>query len=344
MERAPLAFSRRTVASVAACLGVLGAWLLVGFAGDAAVRRRNRPAVESPPGPRRRGQCSGAAVRRWRSLAERWSRLQALTASWRSVAGCGAGSSTGVGGIKWVGRNVTGGLVNVQCQANYTRLATATSTRSRTRSLPTWASAGTSGWWSPTSTSTWTIPSACASTCPTRAWATSTPGHPALRADRRHHRHRLGRGFPPATTRPNTSNYLKQDRQLGSGKPSGALLVDHVLDNLWGPAVLGGTLVYPGAATSSRTTGPPRAPCTATGLPARSAGPVAGAVGDGYRGADRDRGLASDDRPPWMVSANASLEWSTDWVALLVGASLPYHTSGLQPWTPASALRSPLLV
>ena len=65
-------------------------------------------------------------------------------------------------------------------------------------------------------------------------------------------------------------------------------------------------------------------------------GPVVPAIGvsaTAFWGADRDRGLASDDRPPWMLAANASLEWSTDWVALLVGASLPYHVSGLQPWT-----------
>ena len=58
-----------------------------------------------------------------RATAPAWRGCPALTATWQSVGGCGAGSSTGVGGIKWVGRNVTGGLVNVQCQANYTRLA-----------------------------------------------------------------------------------------------------------------------------------------------------------------------------------------------------------------------------
>jgi hypothetical protein len=42
-------------------------------------------------------------------------------ASWQTIGGCGAGSSAGIGGIKWIGRNVTGGLVNVQCQGSYTR-------------------------------------------------------------------------------------------------------------------------------------------------------------------------------------------------------------------------------
>ena len=42
-------------------------------------------------------------------------------ASWQTIGGCGAGSSGGIGGVKWIGRNVSGGLVNVQCQGSYTR-------------------------------------------------------------------------------------------------------------------------------------------------------------------------------------------------------------------------------
>ena len=44
-------------------------------------------------------------------------------ASWASVGGCGAGGSSASGpggGIKWVGRNVTGGMVDVQTLTSYT--------------------------------------------------------------------------------------------------------------------------------------------------------------------------------------------------------------------------------
>jgi hypothetical protein len=34
-----------------------------------------------------------------------------------------------------------------------------------------------------------------------------------------------------------------------------------------------------------------------------------------------------------MVAANTSLEWSTDWLAILAGVSLPYSPRGLEPWT-----------
>ncbi|HEY0712728.1 MAG TPA: hypothetical protein VGF45_08650, partial [Polyangia bacterium] len=41
-------------------------------------------------------------------------------ASWATIGGCGAGASSGSGaGIKWIGRSVSGGLFQVQCQGNY---------------------------------------------------------------------------------------------------------------------------------------------------------------------------------------------------------------------------------
>jgi hypothetical protein len=46
-----------------------------------------------------------------------------LVASWQTVGGCGAGSGGGSSvGLKWIGRNVTGGLFNVQEQVTYTEL------------------------------------------------------------------------------------------------------------------------------------------------------------------------------------------------------------------------------
>jgi hypothetical protein len=33
------------------------------------------------------------------------------------------------------------------------------------------------------------------------------------------------------------------------------------------------------------------------------------------------------------VAANASLEWSNDWFAVLAGVSQPFWTGGRQPWT-----------
>src|SRR5262249_26138741 len=45
-----------------------------------------------------------------------------LLASWQTIGGCGSSGATGTAGIKWIGRGTTGGLFNVQTQANYSTL------------------------------------------------------------------------------------------------------------------------------------------------------------------------------------------------------------------------------
>src|SRR6202008_418693 len=56
------------------------------------------------------------------SMSRSESRSAPELASWQTVGGCGAGASSGTGaGVKWVGRNVSGGLFHVECQANYVK-------------------------------------------------------------------------------------------------------------------------------------------------------------------------------------------------------------------------------
>ncbi len=266
---------------------------------------------------------------------ERWSRLSALTASWQSIAGCGAGSSTGVGGIKWVGRNVSGGLVNVQCQGNYTRLDDGF-----VYSVQNQVTANVGERWNvgvvvPYLYKYMVDPFGL-------RFDLSNQGLGDINLLLTHRFGPIGAttvtasvGLPTGNHKAeHLSNYLKQDRQLGSGKPSGSLLIDHVIDHLWGPTVIGGTLVYPGAVNDLENYRAPSASLYGyAGYLLGALVPSLGLSATVYRGADRDRGLASDERPPWQVSANAALEWSTDWLALLLGASIPYHTSGPQPWT-----------
>jgi hypothetical protein len=47
----------------------------------------------------------------------------------------------------------------------------------------------------------------------------------------------------------------------------------------------------------------------------------------GFTGHDRDQGT-DQNSALFNVSANLSLEWATDWVAVLAGASLPYQYDG----------------
>ncbi|HEX2658239.1 MAG TPA: hypothetical protein VHU40_08210, partial [Polyangia bacterium] len=59
------------------------------------------------------------------ALFVRLRELEPLLASWQTIGGCGAGAGSGTGaGIKWIGRNVSGGLFNVQEQLSYTKLGT----------------------------------------------------------------------------------------------------------------------------------------------------------------------------------------------------------------------------
>src|SRR3954453_9938728 len=59
------------------------------------------------------------------ALFVRLQELEPLLASWQTIGGCGAGAGSGTGaGIKWIGRNVSGGLFNVQEQFSYTKLGT----------------------------------------------------------------------------------------------------------------------------------------------------------------------------------------------------------------------------
>ena len=49
-----------------------------------------------------------------------------MLASWQTIGGCGAGAgAASSGGLKWIGRNVRGGLFNVQEQASYSNIGTA---------------------------------------------------------------------------------------------------------------------------------------------------------------------------------------------------------------------------
>ena len=56
-------------------------------------------------------------------LSLRVSRLDGLLSSWETIGGCGAGTSTGAGGgIKWIGRSVTGGAFQLQTIGTYLHL------------------------------------------------------------------------------------------------------------------------------------------------------------------------------------------------------------------------------
>ncbi len=256
-------------------------------------------------------------------------------ASWQSVAGCGAGASSGTGaGIKWIGRNVSGGMFHVECQANYID------------TVYGWNSVGT----------------ALVTADVTERWnlGLSVPylykfmrdpyglgfdvrnrglGDINMLLTRRFGAIKqlsatLSVGAPSGAHEATLVSYksvmLEQDRQLGLGKPTASLTLDHTVDHGWGPTVVGGVASWRGG---TNNLGSYRAPsATVYSYASYLLGPFAPAVGlqaSGFSAHDKNRG-AEQGSPLYSVAANVSLEWSTDWLAILVGASLPYQYDGLK--------------
>ena len=118
---------------------------------------------------------------------------------------------------------------------------------------------------------------------------------------------------------------LRQHQQLGFGKPTGSLTVDHTMDQTWGLLVLGGLGSWRGGQNDWESYR--AASGSAYSFAGLYLGPFVPTVGlstTGFLGHDRDRSQ-EENSAIFVVAANVSLEWSTDWIAVLAGASLPYQ-------------------
>jgi hypothetical protein len=260
----------------------------------------------------------------------------ALLASWQMVAGCGAGASTGTGGgIKWVGRSVTGGLFQAQCQANYVRLDDGYNYVVNTLVNANLSDKFSLGVNIPWLYKYWRDPFSFGYDVSNEGW-----GDTAVMVTRR-----LGAinatsltlslGIPTGGHKAaNRMAPLRQDKQMGHGKFTGGAMVDHTFDNLWGPAVIGATVDYRGGTNDLDSYRAPTASAYAyAGYLLGPFVPVAGLTVTGVREKDRDQQRVQD-LPLLTVAANASIEWSTDYFALLLGASIPFDVKGkMQPWT-----------
>jgi len=281
-------------------------------------------------------------------LSLRVSRLDGLLSSWETIGGCGAGTSTGAGGgIKWIGRSVTGGAFQLQTIGTYLHLKdgynlTLSSQVSRDlgekwnvgfsvpllykyyrdyRGLPVDVSNGGVG---------------DVAAFITRRFGEINDTSLTLLV-----------GLP---TGKNDATYkmdpLTQEKQLGLGRYTGSATLDHTFDQTWGLIVAGGTFGYRGGQNSL---GNYRAPAGAIyGYGGYFLGPWVPSVGlalQHFFGVDRDRGLDQQVQL-WAVAGTLELEWSNDWLAILGGVSLPVgwaergvvdgttkKSSPLQPWT-----------
>jgi hypothetical protein len=253
--------------------------------------------------------------------------LPAALASWQTVGGCGAGASNGTGGgVKWVGRHVTGGVVNLECQASYVDTPYGYNFVGNTLLTGALGDRWSLGVAVPYLYKYMRDPYAVGIDL-----ANKGPGDVSVAVT-----HRMGAtrewlasaavGLPTGVNdREFRMEPLPQDRQLGLGTPSGQLVLDHVADQLWGAAIVGGSLNWRGLRND---VGSSRAPSASVyGYLSYLVGAFAPSVGltlTGFAGNDRDRSQ-EQAMPVAVLAPSLSLEWSADWIALLANVTTPYE-------------------
>jgi hypothetical protein len=287
------------------------------------------------------------------AISLRVQQLSPWLASWETIGGCGAGSTGGAGTVKWIGRNTTGGWFQNITQANYIDFVDGYNlvfTSQFTKDIDDRWNVGVLlpfaykryndymglpvdianvGWADVNLMGTYRFG-------PIRATSlTASLGLPTGTHDARY-----------------KMDLLTQEKQLGPGRVTGSLTLDHTLDETWGLIVLGALASWRGG---ENELGNYRAPfASGYGYAGYFLGPFVPSLGvalSGFFGPDRDRG-EPQDVPLVLASINASIEWSNDWLALLAGFSLPIglyaqktemvgglppaqSPTGIQPWTAA---------
>ncbi len=261
-------------------------------------------------------------------------------ASWGSIGGCGAagGSGSPGGGLKWVGRNVTGGVIDTQ--------AIATQSTSRGSDYRTLAlRLGT------ILTPRWRL----ALNLPVlnkvgnvtvlgigKVARISGLGDASLDVSVR-----LGalgsQQLSFVATAPTGSSdavrqgvVLPQHLQLGTGVPGATVMYEHSRDHDWGLVVLGATATYGGWENRIGDYRAPSATAYAHAgylwgawVPSAGLTMFAKAARDRERGSDR---LPAAD-PRVMLMPSVGLEWSSEWVAVLPGVILGLSPNGIQSLT-----------
>jgi hypothetical protein len=353
--------SRRGVGAVLA-LGLLAAALWPALQSRRA--RRDASARLQAVAARADGVCDAFDP----ALALRVQRLGPWLASWETIGGCGAGGSNGVG-VKWIGHNTTGGLFQAMIQNNYISIPPQPG-RSDTAFnyiLNTQITRDLNDKWS----LSLSVPYVYKHYTDYLHNGVSGPLSNAGLGDISGLvTRRLGPinatsvtaavVFPTGVYNAIYQNApLTADEQLGYGKFAGSLFVDHTMDQQWGLIVLGGLASYRGGRNRysyvanglmSEDTNYRAPSASLYGYAGYFWGPLVPAFGLNVTGFTKQdtRGDFGETLsvPVATAAAHASIEWSNPYVAVLLGAYIPYAIRGatwgrspgsdgfgLQPWT-----------
>jgi hypothetical protein len=143
-------------------------------------------------------------------------------------------------------------------------------------------------------------------------------------------------GLPTGTYREKIgTTQLNQSQQIGFGWPTSnwptsGLTLDRTFDEVWGLWIVGGTASYRGGRNKASNYRSPSA--TAYGYAGYFLGPLVPAAGlsaTWYKDHDQDQDTPMRT-PLYSFAANLSVEYSVDWLALLVAASIPYGYDGFK--------------
>jgi hypothetical protein len=259
-------------------------------------------------------------------------------ASWQTVGGCGASAATGAGvGVKWIGRSVTGGLFSVQTTGTYSP-PSPREVRAIDHQffLSTLVTRDLDDAWNIGVNVPFVYKFMRQPYNPDKDLSNGGLGDVFLQASRK-----LGTIHDTVVTAalglPTGKHdqqykmiYLPQHRQLGFGKVAGSLLVDHTMDHIWGLTVLGASASYRGG---QNDLGSYRAGSgSAYAFTGYYLGPLVPSLGvsvTAFTGHDRDL-TQPQNTGLYLFAPTASLEWATDWIALLAGFSLPYQYDGVK--------------
>ena len=277
------------------------------------------------------------------ALPLRIERLGPLLSTWETIGGCGAGGTGGSGtGLIWVGRNTTGGLLHAELLSSYLSFNNGggyniSEVVQLDRDLDTrqkW-NAGVIvpylyKYYVNYLHLTPPVDISNAGLGDINVYLTRRLGPINATSIT------AGLGIPTGESHAQYKfEYLTQDKQLGLGNFTGWLLASQTIDESWGLIVLGGLAAYRGGRNDLGNYRAPTGSLYAyTGYFMGPFVPALGISFTGFTGKDQDRGI-DQDLPLTLLAGNASIEWSSDYVAVIGAVSLPYSFGDwvLQPWS-----------
>jgi hypothetical protein len=257
-------------------------------------------------------------------------------AAWGNIGGCGvSGAATSSGGVKWVGRGVTGGLVDVQCILSQTGFP-GDGAQQSTFSTRLGTSIGYK----------WMV----AATVPFRYNVEDVQNQFGIDVGEVHlpgfgdislegtrklgitnaHTVTLSLSIPVGShDAVRRGVVLPQRMQLGSGVMSVAGVYEYTRDFDWGPMIFGGNVFYSGWENSIKERGNDFRGSGAAGYvyAGYMLGPFVPSVGLNLTTkitGDRGDGFPMEGQPMVMVSPTVAIEWSIDWLAILLSASTQF--------------------